>query len=76
MRLYRDQVLYQNTLSQLQGRGVPGATTGLPDGRYPLYAAGRSAFVDDGDIIVAHGGTCIEEVIVPFVQVSRRVAPP
>ena len=76
VRLYSDQVLYQNTLSQLQGRGVPGATTGLPDGRYPLYAAGRSAFVDDGDIIVAHGGTCIEEVIVPFVQVSRRVAPP
>jgi hypothetical protein len=76
VRLYSDQALYRSTLSQLQGRGVPGATTGLPDGRYPLYAAGRSAFVDDGDIIVAHGGACIEEVIVPFVQVSRRLALP
>lgn len=53
---------------------MAGATTGLPEGRYPLYAAGRGAFIAEGDVIVAHGGTCIEEVIVPFIQVSRRLA--
>lgn len=74
VRLYSDQALYQSTLTQLQARSMPGATTGLPDGQYPLYAAGRTAFVTEGDVIVAHGGPCIEEVIVPFVQVSRRLA--
>ena len=30
----------------------------------------RSAFVREGERIVAHGGICIEELIVPFVQVA------
>ncbi len=72
VRIYGDQTLYQSTLDKLSASTVAGATTGLPAGRYPLYAAGRGAFVAEGDVIVAHGGPCIEEVIVPFVQVGRR----
>jgi hypothetical protein len=30
------------------------------------------AFTDDGDQIVAHGGTTLEEVMVPFVAMSRE----
>lgn len=74
VRIYSDPTLLQSTLAQLTPRAVAGATTGLPEGRYPLYAAERGAFIAEGDVIVAHGGTCIEEVIVPFIQVSRRLA--
>ena len=72
VRTYSDHAIFQSTLAQLKTRAVAGATTGLPEGCWPIYAAGRSAFIAEGDVIVAHGGACIEEVIVPFVQVSRR----
>src|SRR5258706_538350 len=61
-----------NTVDRTDSASVEGADH--PEGQYPLYAGGRTAFVTEGDVIVAHGGPCIEEVIVPFVQVSRRLA--
>lgn len=73
VRIYSDQAIFQSTVAQMQMRAVAGATTGLPEGTFPLYAAGRSAFIAQGDVIVGHGGACIEEVIVPFVQVAWRV---
>lgn len=45
---------------------------GLPGDYYPLLAPGRSAFISSGATTVAHGGTSIEEVIVPFVKFERR----
>lgn len=72
VRIYGDEALYQSSLDQLQSRATPGSRSGLPEGRYPLYAAGRSAFVADGDVVVAHGGASIEEMIVPFVRVTRK----
>ena len=46
---------------------------GLPDGYYPLIAKGRSAFVKENKTIVGHGGISLEEVIVPFVKIERRI---
>lgn len=40
---------------------------GLPDDYLPLLAARRSAFTAPGTTLVAHGGICLEELIVPFV---------
>lgn len=45
---------------------------GLPEGSYVLLAQNRAAFVADGKTVVCHGGISVEEVIVPFVEVSRR----
>ena len=45
---------------------------GLPANYLPLLAPNRSAFVRQGERIVAHGGACLEELVVPFVQVERR----
>lgn len=45
---------------------------GLPSGFYPLVAGGNNAFVREGEIIVAHGGCSIEEVIVPLVKFERK----
>ncbi len=43
---------------------------GLPDDFLPLIASGRTAFINAGETSVCHGGICIEEVIVPFVEVE------
>jgi hypothetical protein len=45
---------------------------GLPENYYPLVTTGKDAFVNEGDLIVAHGGISIEEVIVPLIKVERR----
>jgi hypothetical protein len=45
---------------------------GLPLDFLPLYAESRGAFVTIGEQIVAHGGASVEEIIVPFVRISRK----
>ena len=42
---------------------------GLPGDYLPLLAPNRSAFVGEGERVVAHGGVCLEELVVPFVEV-------
>jgi hypothetical protein len=44
---------------------------GLPPARHVLLAGNLHAFTDDGDEIVAHGGIALEEVMVPFVTITR-----
>jgi len=44
---------------------------GLPANFMPLFAAGRTAFMQQGEPAVVHGGISIEELIVPFVKVMR-----
>jgi hypothetical protein len=44
----------------------------LPADFLPLYAGTREAFIRRGDAIVAHGGVSVEELIVPFIKVSRK----
>lgn len=45
---------------------------GLPEDYLPLLAPHRSAFVQAGKRIVGHGGISVEELMVPFIQVTRR----
>lgn len=45
---------------------------GLPDDYLALIAPPLRAFVGERQRTVAHGGICIEEVVVPFVIISKR----
>jgi hypothetical protein len=45
--------------------------TGLPTNFMPLFSAGRTAFMQQGEPAVVHGGISLEELIVPFVKVER-----
>ena len=47
---------------------------GMPPARYVLLADNLKAFTDHGDEVVAHGGIALEEVMVPFVAITREVA--
>jgi len=46
---------------------------GLPKDYFVLLAPKRAAFVRENKVIVSHGGISIEELIVPFVRIDRRV---
>jgi hypothetical protein len=45
-------------------------STGLPDSYYALLSAGRTMFGREGERGVVHGGMALEEVIVPFIEVT------
>ena len=45
---------------------------GLPMDYLPLLAPGRAAFVSEGKRTIGHGGISLEEVVVPFVEISAE----
>lgn len=62
----------RNAVHALFPRSISWPSTGLPDTFLPLIAQGRAAFITDGVTTVCHGGLAIEEVIVPYVCVTRK----
>lgn len=59
------QIVQSNHLDSL-----PWAPIGLPEQYFPLVASGRTAFTQIDSRIVSHGGSSIEELVVPFVEIS------
>jgi hypothetical protein len=45
---------------------------GLPADRHVLLAGDLKAFASEGEEVVAHGGIALEEVMVPFVAITRE----
>lgn len=45
---------------------------GLPPARHVLLAGNLKAFTNIGDEVVSHGGIALEEVMVPFVAITRE----
>jgi hypothetical protein len=45
---------------------------GLPNDFLALLAPSRRAFVRETECIVGHGGTSLEEIVVPLVQIERK----
>lgn len=69
VRIYDDPVLYRERAEQFAA--IKWSNTGLPDDSFSLIAQGNQAFTKAGQRIVSHGGISLEEVIVPFVQVTE-----
>lgn len=70
VRVYRDVVLRDQAAVQYSCRRWSG--NGLPDDFHALIARSGEAFVREGEVVVSHGGTSIEEVIVPFVHIQKK----
>ena len=70
-RIYDSDALRQKAAATIDGARVlqPG---GLPEAYRPLFAPVGKGFLTTGKHAVVHGGTSIEEVIVPFVRISRK----
>ena len=45
---------------------------GLPPSRFVLFAGGLKAFTTEGEQVVSHGGISLEEVLVPFVTITKE----
>ena len=69
-RIYSDELLRRKVLGTYP-KAVEWPSTGLPPDFLPLIAPDREAFVNESETIVGHGGITLEEVIVPFVSISR-----
>ncbi|NCO57328.1 MAG: alkaline phosphatase [Nitrospirae bacterium CG18_big_fil_WC_8_21_14_2_50_70_55] len=70
VHVFRDELTRSSVAQQYPGT-IPWQNVGLPQDYLPLLAPDRRAFITEGKRTVAHGGACIEEVIVPFVQIVR-----
>ncbi len=69
VRIYGNETLAAN-LCASNPRAFRLNIPGLPANYLPVFATGRTAFVQTGERIVAHGGMSVEELIVPFIKVS------
>ena len=70
VRVYPDEAL-RRTVSGAFPDAIAWRPWGLPVGYYPLLAPVGKAFTQQDAVVVTHGGLSLEEVIVPFVEISR-----
>lgn len=70
-RLYTQEEIYQQALRSIPG-AYPWRAIGLPEEIRVLLAADNTAFVNKGEKIMTHGGSSIEEVVVPFIKIVRE----
>jgi hypothetical protein len=71
VRVYPDRILRAGVKPRFP-EAIEWPPLGLPEDYLALIAPNRSAFIREGERIVAHGGICIEEVIVPLIRIERR----
>lgn len=67
-RVYGTEVLRKQMMEKAPG-AIAWPGVGLPHGYCVLLASGRTAFVQEGQETVTHGGISLEEVVVPFVKI-------
>ncbi len=69
-RVYSDEAFLELARQQSPD-AIAWTNTGLPSNLQVLLAPKLKAFLNVGDQAVCHGGIALEEVIVPFVEISR-----
>jgi hypothetical protein len=72
VRVYSTDLLRKQSAAQIPGT-IELPSPALPPDFLPLFAGGRTAFVNKGEPLVAHGGISVEELIVPFITVGARL---
>lgn len=69
-RIYYNPEL-RNAAAENYGNAIIWESPQLPEKYYPLLSKNRFAFSKKNATIVSHGGSNIEEVIVPFIKIER-----
>ncbi len=70
-RIYKDELAALRIQSAFENTILWDNDGILPDQMIALMPAGRDAFAPSGEVVVTHGGISIDEVIVPFIQISK-----
>jgi hypothetical protein len=71
VRIYTDATIRDRALQDLAGRGVLPVTKQLPGEFLPIVHSGRGAFIPAGQVRVCHGGLSLDEMVVPFVEITK-----
>ena len=71
VRVY-DRAEFLDEVANKFPESIRWANYGLPPARHVLLAGNLKAFTDVGDEVVSHGGIALEEVMVPFVAITRE----
>lgn len=71
VRAYSNSVLREKIKAE-KPELIEWPSIGLPDDYLCLLAPNRKAFVTAGETVITHGGACIEEVLIPFINVHSR----
>ncbi len=72
VRAYTERALRATVHSRFPS-AIAWEPIGLPPDYFALFPSARTAFGPPGERIVAHGGPSLQEVIVPFVQITRTI---
>jgi len=73
-RIYKTEILRDEIYKEIDKKSdtaVLWPQIGLPVDYWPVVMSGREAFVAKNQNIVGHGGIAIEEVIVPYIRISK-----
>jgi hypothetical protein len=71
-RVYRSSALAERAESRFPDTIIWADDGILPNDVYVVIPHGRKAFAPAGDCVVTHGGTTIDELVVPFMTIERR----
>ncbi len=69
-RIYDNKIFLEKTMSEYPD-SFAWPNIGLPPDNHVLLPTQLKAFAREGKKVVSHGGVALEEVIVPFIEVSR-----
>lgn len=69
VRVYQDRIMRDQAAQKYSSILWPG--DGLPEGYYVLTAKSGESFTRQNEVSVSHGGISLEEVIVPFVRITK-----
>jgi hypothetical protein len=69
-RTYNDPTIFAHSATQIGSRAYPFQSKSLPASYLPLIHTGRGAFVYSGQSLVCHGGMSLDEMVIPFIQLS------
>jgi len=69
VRVYQDRIIRDQAAQKYSSFLWPG--DGLPEGYYVLTAKSGESFTMQNEVSVSHGGISLEEVIVPFVHITK-----
>ncbi|MCA9765535.1 MAG: BREX-3 system phosphatase PglZ [Carnobacterium sp.] len=72
VRTYDDVVLRRSTFNSHPDKMLKWNSSTLPINYLPLIAKERVAFAPKDSMILTHGGTHIEELLVPFVKIIKK----
>ncbi|HSN76989.1 MAG TPA: hypothetical protein VL334_18095 [Anaerolineae bacterium] len=69
VRFYNDPAIQARAAGEV-AEALAWTPGGLPAGLLTLIAAGHNAFANQGEHLMTHGGLTLEDVIVPWVQIT------